>query len=221
MKFAAATIAVLASVLPAVLGANITVVVGANSTGPALVFNPQVITAAVGDLINFEFHGGNHTVTQSSFTNPCTQQFNTVTQQNGFSSPFMPFDAASGQIGVFTLEVTQTANPIWFFCARKPHCHGGMYGAINPPTTGAKTFAAFAASVPASNEPGFGITAPFTPTTTNSTSSSGAVTAPGGSQTGTATGSASTGAATNAGSSLSVHSGVAVLMAGLVASVML
>jgi plastocyanin len=138
MKFAAALVAALASVLP-VLGANITVIVGANSTGsPALVFNPQVITANVGDIITFEFHGGNHTVTQSSFasmstqtyircdnflllfSDPCTQQFNTVTQQNGFTSPFMPFDAASGQIGVFTLEVTQTANPIWFFCARVP-----------------------------------------------------------------------------------------------------
>lgn len=218
MKFAAATIAALASVLP-VLGANITVIVGADATGaPALVFNPQVITAAVGDMINFEFHGGNHTVTQSSFTNPCTQQFNTVTQQNGFTSPFMPFDAASGQIGVFTLEVTQTANPIWFFCARKPHCKGGMYGAINPPTTGAKTFAAFAASVPNADEPGFGVTAPFTPTPANA-SSSGVDTAT--SRTGSSTGSASTSTPTNAGSSLSARSGAALLMAGLVASAVL
>lgn len=218
MKFAAATIAALAGVLP-VLGANITVIVGADATGaPGLVFNPQVITAAVGDMINFEFHGGNHTVTQSSFTNPCTQQFNTVTQQNGFTSPFMPYDAASGQIGVFTLEVTQTANPIWFFCARKPHCKGGMYGAINPPTTGAKTFAAFAASVPNADEPGFGVTAPFTPTPAGS-SSSGVDTAT--SRTGSSTGSASTSTPTNAGSSLSARSGVALLMAGLVASAML
>lgn len=217
MKFAAATIAALAGVLP-VLGANITVIVGADATGaPGLVFNPQVITAAVGDMINFEFHGGNHTVTQSSFTNPCTQQFNTVTQQNGFTSPFMPYDAASGQIGVFTLEVTQTANPIWFFCARKPHCKGGMYGAINPPTTGAKTFAAFAASVPNADEPGFGVTAPFTPTPAGS--SSGVDTAT--SRTGSSTGSASTSTPTNAGSSLSARSGVALLMAGLVASAML
>lgn len=72
MKFAAATLAALASVLP-VLGANITVIVGADASGaPGLVFNPQVVTAAVGDLINFEFHGGNHTVTQSSFASMCT-----------------------------------------------------------------------------------------------------------------------------------------------------
>jgi plastocyanin len=220
MKFAAALVAALASVLP-VLGANITVIVGANSTGsPALVFNPQVITANVGDIINFEFHGGNHTVTQSSFANPCTQQFNTVTQQNGFTSPFMPFDAASGQIGVFTLEVTQTANPIWFFCARVPHCHSGMYGAINPPTTGAKTFAAFAASVPNSAEPGFGVTAPFTPTTANGTDTASGTAAPA-SQTGSSTHSASTSTSTSAASGLSARGGVAFLLAGLVTSVML
>jgi plastocyanin len=147
MKFSA-VLACLAAVAPA-LAANITVVVGANEDGaPGLVFQPQVITAAVGDLVNFEFRGGNHTVTQSSFAVPCTQQFNTVTQQNGFSSPFMPYDATSGQIGVYTLEVTQTANPIWFFCGRPPHCKGGMYGAINPPTSGERTFEAFAANVP-------------------------------------------------------------------------
>jgi len=221
MKFAAAALAALAGVVPA-LAANITVVVGADQTGaPALVFNPQVITAAVGDFINFEFHGGNHTVTQSSFANPCTQQFNTVSQQNGFTSPFMPYDATSGQIGVFTLEVTQTASPIWFFCARKPHCHGGMYGAINPPTTGDKTFAAFAASVPNSNEPGFGVTAPFTPTTANSTASpSGATGAT--SRTATATGADSTATTSTGGAStLSARSGVAVVLAGLAASLLL
>jgi len=218
MKFAATALAALVGIVPA-LATNITVVVGADQTGAAaLVFNPQVITANVGDFINFEFHGGNHTVTQSSFTNPCTQQFNTVTQQDGFSSPFMPFDATTGQIGVFTLEVTQTTSPIWFFCARKPHCHGGMYGAINPPTTGAKTFAAFAASVPASNEPGFGITAPFTPTTANSTAPvSGAASQ-------TATGSASTGThtgTTGGASMVSARSGLAIALAGVVASLML
>jgi len=128
----------------------------------------------------------------------------------------MPYDAASGQIGVFTLEVTQTANPIWFFCARKPHCKGGMYGAINPPTTGAKTFAAFAASVPASEEPGFGVTAPFTPTTGNSTAS-GSASVPAATPS-----SGSTGTTTpNGAGSVSARGGVALFVAGLAASLML
>jgi plastocyanin len=63
-----------------------------------LVFNPQVITAAVGDLINFEFHGGNHTVTQSSFTSTfkpyrgtlhqfLTLNFQTLAPSNSTPSP--------------------------------------------------------------------------------------------------------------------------------------
>jgi plastocyanin len=218
MKFSTALVAALASVAP-VFAKNITVVVGADAAGaPALTFNPQQIQAAVGDFVNFEFRGGNHTVTQSSFANPCTQQFNTVTQQNGFTSPFMPFNAASGQIGVFTLEVTQTTTPIWFFCARKPHCKGGMYGAINPPTTPGKTFADFAAAVPASNEPGFGVTAPFTPAGASGapSASSGA----GASSTGNAAVPSGT-TTPNGASSLSAQSGAVVVLAGLAASLLL
>ncbi|CAG7847748.1 SubName: Full=Uncharacterized protein {ECO:0000313/EMBL:CCA69520.1} [Serendipita indica DSM 11827] len=202
MKFSTAIVAALATVAPA-FAKNITVV------------------ADVGDFINFEFRGGNHTVTQSSFANPCTQQFNTVTQQNGFTSPFMPYNAASGQIGVFTLEVTQTANPIWFFCARKPHCKGGMYGAINPPTTPGRTFADFAAAVPNADEPGFGVTAPFTPTTGSASgsasggasSTSGAGSSPSASSTSTTT--------PNGASVLSARSSVAVVLAGVAASLLL
>jgi hypothetical protein len=131
----------------------------------------------------------------------------------------MPYDATSGQIGVFTLEVTQTANPIWFFCARKPHCKGGMYGAINPPTTGEKTFAAFAASVPNANEPGFGVTAPFTPTT-GSSSASGSASVPAASGSSSA-GATSPSATPNGAASVSARSGVALFVAGLAASFML
>jgi plastocyanin len=216
MKFSTALVAALVSVAP-VFAKNITVVVGANAAGaPALTFVPNDIKADVGDFINFEFRGGNHTVTQSSFANPCAQQFNTVTQQNGFTSPFMPFNAASGQIGVFTLEVTQTASPIWFFCARKPHCKGGMYGAINAPTTAGRTFADFAAAVPASNEPGFGVTVPFTPAAAGTTPS----TSTGGSSTGNAVAPSGT-TTPNGASSLSAQSGAVVVLAGLAASLLL
>lgn len=212
MKFTA-VLACLAAVAPA-LAANITVVVGASESGAAgLVFRPQVITAAVGDLVNFEFRGGNHTVTQSSFANPCTQQFNTVTQQNGFTSPFMPYDANSGVVGVYTLEITQVASPVWFFCARAPHCKGGMYGAINPPTTGERTFEAFAASVPNADEPGFGVTAPFTPPSASGTTGTGA------SQTNT--GASQETSTPNSASTLSARSSIAVALVGLVASLVL
>jgi plastocyanin len=39
--------------------------------GTTLTFQPSNITAQPGDAITFEFHQKNHTVTQSSFANPC------------------------------------------------------------------------------------------------------------------------------------------------------
>jgi plastocyanin len=70
MKFAAAALAALAGAIPT-LAANITVVVGDGG----LTFNPQVVNAAVGDFVNFEFRGGNHTVTQSSFASTSSSPY--------------------------------------------------------------------------------------------------------------------------------------------------
>lgn len=67
MKFTAALATLAALVAPA-LAANITVIVGAAEDGTAAItFRPNQITAAVGDFVSFQFRGGNHTVTQSSF----------------------------------------------------------------------------------------------------------------------------------------------------------
>lgn len=175
MKFSvASSLAIIAAFAPSLVSAaNFTVFVGASKDGQTgLKFDPQTIVAQKGDMVSFEFRGGNHTVTQSSFANPCSWQFNTATKQDGFNSGFIPYNAASGQVGVYTLQVNDPNTPIWFFCGRPPHCKSGMYGAINPPTTGNKTFAAFAANVQTANEPGLGVTVPFTPPA--ATSSSGA-----------------------------------------------
>jgi len=178
MKFSAASsVAIIAAFAPSLVSAvNHTVFVGAGQDGqPGLKFDPQQIVAAKGDIVSFEFRNGNHTVTQSSFANPCAWQLNTATNKTGFNSGFIPFNAASGQVGVYSLEVSDPNTPIWFFCGRPPHCKGGMYGAINPPTTGNKTFAAFAANVPNTEEPGLGVTVPFTPPAASSSSSGAAV----------------------------------------------
>jgi len=175
MKFSvASSVAIIAAFAPSLVSAaNFTVFVGSGKDGQiGLKFDPQTIVAAKGDTVSFEFRGGNHTVTQSSFANPCQWQFNTATQKNGFNSGFIPFDPTSKQIGVYSLEVVDPNTPIWFFCGRPPHCKMGMFGAINPPTTGNKTFQAFAALVPNTLEPGLGVTAPFTPPAASSSSGS-------------------------------------------------
>jgi plastocyanin len=178
MKFSAASaLAAVAAFAPSLVSAaNITVSVGASKNGTiGLRFDPQQITANKGDIVNFEFRGGNHTVTQSTFANPCAWQFNTATNKKGFNSGFLPFVNTSGQISVYSLEINDPTTPIWFFCGRVPHCKSGMYGAINAPTTGNKTFANFAANVQTTNEPGLSVTVPFTPpNATPSSSSTGA-----------------------------------------------
>lgn len=95
-----------------------------------LVFSPDTINAAEGDTVQFVFDGGNHTVTQAAFNNPCNPS------ANAFSSGFTGSDSTT-----FSIIVTST-DPVWFYCAQPGHCQAGMVGAINPPSSG-NTLAAF------------------------------------------------------------------------------
>jgi len=229
MKFpTASTVALIAAFAPSLVSAaNITVFVGASKDGTAgLKFDPQQITAQQGDIVNFQFRGGNHTVTQSTFANPCTWQVNNVTQQKGFNSGFMPYTPNSGQVSVYSLEIANASTPIWFFCGRPPHCKGGMYGAINAPTTGNKTFTQFAANVQTTNEPGLDGVAP--PSASSNPSSSTAAptsignTSPAGAgsptpiNSGAAAPTQSTGAAGSVTAGPAIVLGLASLVAGLV-----
>ncbi|PPR04973.1 hypothetical protein CVT24_010431 [Panaeolus cyanescens] len=105
-------------------------------------FNPSNVTAPVGTLVTFFFPkltcvfsaGLAHSVTQSSFQNPCT-----YLAASGNSSA--GFDSGLQQGATFTINITNT-DPIWFFCKQVTHCGSGMVGSINAPTTG-NTFSAF------------------------------------------------------------------------------
>lgn len=60
-----------------------TIVVG----GSNLTFSPEEVTAQPNDVVVFEFHAKNHTVTQSSFAAPCEKLALTSTSgQVGFDS---------------------------------------------------------------------------------------------------------------------------------------
>jgi len=52
----------------------------------------------------------------------------------------MPTDGTSAP--TYQVTVTGTA-PMWFYCAQTGHCKSGMVFAINPPTSGDKTFQAY------------------------------------------------------------------------------
>jgi len=81
-----------ASVMPVAAGAVMThtVVVGGSA---GLMYTPQSVEAAVGDVVRFHFLKQNHTVTQSSFAKPCEAL------AGGVDSGFMP-------------NINNTANPV-------------------------------------------------------------------------------------------------------------
>lgn len=112
----------------AVSGANIQVQVG--QTG--LTYDPETINAQPGDTVTYNFHPKNHSVTQSSFAEPCKPL------AGGFFSGFVPTqDLTAASRTTFTITVNDT-NPIWVYCAQTAgnHCQAGMVHAINAKTTG-------------------------------------------------------------------------------------
>ncbi|GKU10955.1 hypothetical protein FPOA_07011 [Fusarium poae] len=105
----------------------IPVVVG----GPQDTFVPNMIRAAVGDVIQFQFSNGNHTVTQSSEDSPC--QPLQATQSGVIHSGHIPFVDGQTTVGTFNVPLTST-DPLWLYCATGPHCQRGQVMAINPPS---------------------------------------------------------------------------------------
>jgi len=97
-------------------------------------FNPSNIRANVGEMVQFQFMGGNHTATQSIFDQPCQPASLFNSSIVGFHSGFVPAaaSAAMGQIGTYTIMINSTA-PIWIYCAQGRHCQGGMTMVINEP----------------------------------------------------------------------------------------
>ncbi|TFK71158.1 hypothetical protein BDN72DRAFT_482501 [Pluteus cervinus] len=123
----------------------VTIQVGAEASTPGGIFQftPPSITAANGTVVNFVFSGepGNHSVTQSSFSNPCNPT------SGGFDSGwvFLP-EAGLSPSPQWNLTILDDSQPIWFYCKQllpAPHCSAGMVGAINAPTSGSATFSAY------------------------------------------------------------------------------
>jgi len=121
-----------------------TVVVGGNGT---LTFSPEEVTAALNDVVVFEFQAKNHTATQSSFGAPCEKLALSTPGSVGFDSGFMPVAANSTQFPTFSVVVNETT-PIWVYCRQdnpESHCGQGMVFAVNAVDSGTKNFTAFQA----------------------------------------------------------------------------
>jgi plastocyanin len=158
-------VAVAAASVNAQAGATVKVTVG---DGGVLQYSPNSLAVAVGTAVEFDFFPKNHTVTQSSFANPCHPL------EGGFFSGFVPTkNSPSGTS--FTIVVNDT-KPIWFYCGQTTgnHCQSGMVGAINAPTSGNtfEKFAALAKNATTSTSPPGGAVGGILKVSSNSTTSS-------------------------------------------------
>jgi len=136
MRFAA-VVSVFLGLAASVWAANITVKVG---EGGGLTFSPESVTANQGDIVSFQFLTKNHSVTQSSFTDPCTRL---TTPTLGIDSDYQPVPTDATMIPQWSFTVVNASAPLWFFCKQGTHCKSGMVFAVNPSAD--KTFEAFKA----------------------------------------------------------------------------
>lgn len=95
----------------------------------SLTFSPNNLVAAAGDMIQFQFGPANHTVTQSTFDNPC-QPVSMHSNVSGIYSGFMPVAASASMTPTYTIMVNDT-KPMWLYCSQGKHCQNGMTMVVN------------------------------------------------------------------------------------------
>jgi plastocyanin len=131
-----------AAAAPTGSGTDYKVVVG----GPGkLTYEPNNVKAQPGDTVTFEFRQKNHTVTQSTFANPCRSlTLTSATGQVGLDSGFMPVADGVTTYPTWTVRINDTT-PVWIYCKQGNHCGQGMVLAINSVDSGPNSFSAFQA----------------------------------------------------------------------------
>ncbi|KPI36870.1 uncharacterized protein AB675_11859 [Cyphellophora attinorum] len=102
-----------------------------------LKFDPETLTASPGDLLNFHFYNGNHSVAQSSYDSPCQAQDNGI-----FSGFFAGGSGKDEDSKVFSMRLNDT-NPMWLYCAAGEHCKAGMGMVINAPSGSDQTLSSY------------------------------------------------------------------------------
>lgn len=95
-------------------------------------FDPDVIQANVGDIVEFDFYPTNHSVIRAAYKYPCVPYELTVPKAEGFFSGFQPVDAILDDPPKWTLRINDT-DPVFFYCGAPGSCIDfQMVGVINP-----------------------------------------------------------------------------------------
>ncbi|KAI0302343.1 hypothetical protein B0F90DRAFT_1667553 [Multifurca ochricompacta] len=117
---------------------TIVITVGGNTT----TFVPQSVAAALGDIVTFNFVSGNHTATESTFSNPCIPAHETDITINGFDSGFRETRSnTSGSILTVPILIQNVNHTFWFFDYNS--CGEGGVGVINDNESSTETLAGF------------------------------------------------------------------------------
>lgn len=124
---------------------HIVIVGGLSNDGktPMLRYTPDNVVAKPGDKIFFDFKAANHTVTQSSFEQPCQAL------DGGFKSGVRMNPTDITGLSTFQIDVKDD-KPIWVYCGVGTHCQQGMVFAVNAGDKLGAFQAAAKASVPRS-----------------------------------------------------------------------
>ncbi|KAN0106785.1 Cupredoxin [Hyaloscypha variabilis] len=176
-------------------------VVKVGNANGTLEYSPNNIKANVGDLVQFQFAPNNHTVTQSTFAQPCQPIALNSPGTVGFFSGFMPVALTATTTPTYTIPINNTT-PIWIYCSQASHCQKGMVMVINENAATNKTLAAFQALAAQAT-----VNLPGTATSVSSGTSGTSGTSSG--STGSGSGSGST--TTSAGSAKSTTSSSSII----------
>jgi plastocyanin len=105
-------------------------VVKVGNANGTLAYSPNNIKANVGEMVQFQFAPNNHTVTQSTFAQPCQPIRLNSPGTVGFYSGFMAVSASATVTPTYTVMINDTT-PIWIYCSQAMHCQKGMVMVIN------------------------------------------------------------------------------------------
>ncbi|PFH48445.1 hypothetical protein AMATHDRAFT_149885 [Amanita thiersii Skay4041] len=119
MLYSAAVFA-LASLIPAAIadGGRTTFDVHVGPNDQLVYVPPFTNNAQTGNVINFVFHPKNHTVTQTTFNDPC------VFKPDGFNSGYVPVARDERNLPTYQITITDN-NPVYVYCKQGDHCIDG------------------------------------------------------------------------------------------------